>query len=403
MKQVLRFLVVAMICTSGFAGGALLWSHSAKAADAAAEAAAGAPAPAAEGSSGGGVVGLKPVPAYDMPKDEFEAKTREFEDTPAGDRYAAYSIRIPIEWQQAKATDEEKGGQSLSGGSGNLFGEVARFYGPSLLDSRTYFAIQTAELAHDITARNWFLNYIFESGYTLQYMTEISDQKIEALYVEIKDDTSYVVRAIAAINGTRIVMLLYSVPEPKWMEERSMQDNVLRSFAFQNKVDMVIEDRRTYAFLDLLRFDYPSSWRLMAPNIFSVEEMEATILSSPDGKTVSGQIDVHVFSTELETTLAQEVKELQEVVEERGLIIGKLLETPTKFKVHDHIYFSRVEVYEANDKNQALIDHEYWIGVLMEDRYFYIVTMLTPARTADFYGWATNTEAFQSVIETLRP
>ncbi|MBI2233525.1 MAG: hypothetical protein HYU57_00645 [Micavibrio aeruginosavorus] len=401
MKQVLRFLVVAMICASGFAGGALVRSHSAEAADAAAT--AGAPAPAAEGSGGEGMAGLKPVPAFDMPKDEFEAKTREFKDAPAGDQYIAYSIRIPIDWQQAKAPEEERGGQGLSGGSGNLFGEVARFYGPSLLDSRTYFTIQTAELSHDITARNWFLNYIFESGFTLQYMTEVSDHKIEALYVEIRGDTSYVVRAIAAINGTRIVMLLYSVPEPKWMEERPMQDNVLRSFAFQNKADTVVEDRRTYAFLDLLRFDYPASWRLLAPNIFSVEEMEATVLSSPDGKAVGGQIDVHVFSTELDTTLAQEVKKLQGLVEERGLVIGKLVETPTKFKVYDHIYFSRVEVYEANDKSQALIDHEYWIGVLMEDRYFYIVTMLTPARTADFYGWATNTEAFETVIESLRP
>lgn len=385
MKKNFRFLVMVAMCMCGLAGFAVMSGHPAAA------------------QSGLEMAGLKPVPAYDMPKEEFEAKTREFKDTPAGDQYMAYSLRIPLDWQQAKASEDEQGGESLGGGAGNLFGEVARFYGPSLLDSRTYFTIQTAELSHDITARNWFLNYIFESGFTLQYMTEISDQKIEALYVQIKGDTSYVVRAVAAINGTRIIMLLYAVPEPKWMEERPLQDNVLRSFAFQNMAETIVEDRRTYAFLDLLRFDYPASWRLLAPNIFSVEEMEASILNSPDGKAIGGEIDVHVVSTELDTTLAQEVKKLQQKVEERGLLIGKLLDSPKKYDVHDHIYFSRVEIYEANDKNQTLIDHEYWIGVLMEDRYFYIVTMLTPARTADFYGWARNTEAFETVIESLRP
>ncbi|HEY8189393.1 MAG TPA: hypothetical protein VIF12_01820, partial [Micavibrio sp.] len=122
-----------------------------------------------------------------------------------------------------------------------------------------------------------------------------------------------------------------------------------------------------------------------------------------DETTLNGEIDIHVVSTELDTTLAQEIKLVQKSIGDRGLVIGKLIEEPHEFKFSDHIYFSRIEVYAANDKDHALIDHEYWIGVLIEDRYFYIVTMLTPSRSADFYNWATNTEAFKAVVETLRP
>lgn len=40
---------------------------------------------------------------------------------------------------------------------------------------------------------------------------------------------------------------------------------------------------------------------------------------------------------------------------------------------------------------------------MVEDRYYYIVTMLTPGRKADFYTWALNTETFGSVIQSLMP
>lgn len=347
----------------------------------------------------------KPVPAYDLPQEEFESMSRVFEDTPDGFGSLAYTLRIPKDWEQVKARTEEDSAAADAGGgsSRNVLNDVVRFYGPSLLDSRTYFSISISDLPQQITAENWFLNYAQQHSYPLQFMTVISEKKVEALYVLVEGDTSYVVRAVAEINGNMMALIVYAVPEQKWKDERPLQDRVLRSFSFKQQMERQVEERRTYAFLDLLRFDYPISWRMMAPNIYSIEAMDTKIINSIDEKTIKGEIDVHVVSTELDTTLAEEVHALQSAFEARGLTIGKLIGKPANFQVNESIYFSRIEVYEANNKEKTLIDHEYWIGILMENRYFYIVTMLTPARTADFYTWATNTEAFETVVESLRP
>lgn len=335
---------------------------------------------------------------FDISADEFKAKTDLFEETPFGDKYLAYRLRLPKGWVK-----KDPQVTSTADISKKLLGEVAQYYGPAALDARSYFVIQAAELDYAITAKNWFMNYILSRGYTLQGMKVHSDKRIEALYVFLDKDQTYVVRTVGEVNGSRMILAMYFVPESRWQEEKVLQANALASFEFLNPEVVKIEDTRTYAFLDLLRFDYPASWRLLAPSIYSIEAMDAKIVSSQEDSVLDGEVDVHVVSTELDTTLAEEVKSVQKSLEDKGLVIGKLVDQPSDYKIREHIYFSRIEVYQANDKNKELLDYEYWIGVLMEDRYFYIVTMLTPSRNTDFYLWARNSEAFKTVIQTLRP
>jgi hypothetical protein len=132
--------------------------------------------------------------------------------------------------------------------------------------------------------------------------------------------------------------------------------------------------------------------------------MDAKLISTQDKKTVSGEIDLRIISTELDTSLAEEVGYLKEDIQERGLKIGSLIEVlDGDFTFKDHILYNRVEVYEAKDESRKIQDHEMWLAVLVEDRYYYIITMLTPGRNSDFYTWAKNSEAFQVVVESLRP
>ena len=338
------------------------------------------------------------IPSYDMPAEDFLAQTEVFKETPFGDKYLAYTLRLPKGW-----TKTESSISNTMDVSKKLLGEIASYYGPANLGERSTFMIQAAELEYQMTAKNWFTNYIFSRGYTLQGMTALSDRKVEALYVALEKDVTYIVRAVVEVNGSRIVMGIYSVPEVHWMAERAMQTAVLKSFNFPTPEPVRVEETRTYAFLDLLRFDYPKSWRLMAPSIYSIEAMDAKIINSNQNGGLEGEVDVHVISTEVDTTLAEEVKRVQSALETKGLMIGKLIEQPQNYKMHDYIYFSRVEVYQANDKEKDLVDYEYWIGVLMEDRYFYIVTMLTPSRNTDFPIWSRNGEAFKTVLQSLRP
>ncbi len=341
---------------------------------------------------------IKPVPEYEISKEELLSTTDEFSDMPFGDKYLAYKVRLPKGWTKRPSDVTTNADISKK-----LLGEIARYYGPNAPDARSYLVIQAAELDYEITAKNWFMNYILSRGYTLQGMTTVSDKRIEALYVLLDKDQSYVVRTVGEVNGSRMILTMYFVPEARWQAEKVLQANAMKTFQFDSPEKVRVEQTRTYAFLDLLRFDYPASWRLLAPNIYSIEAMDAKIVNASDDSILNGEVDVHVVSTELDTTLAEEVKNVQKSLETKGLVIGKLIEQPQDYKIHDHVYFSRIEVYMANDPNKELVDYEYWIGVLMEDRYFYIVTMLTPARSTEFYVWARNTEAFKMLVQSLRP
>jgi hypothetical protein len=341
---------------------------------------------------------IPPMPEFDMSDADFIAKTKLYEETPYGDKYLSYTLRLPTDW---KKLETEGSSQSIDT-SKSLLGEVGKFFGPPSLQARSSFIIQATELGYEITAKNWFLNYVLSRGYTLQGMKVVSDRRIEALYVLVEKDTSYVVRAAGEINGSRMVLAMYYIPEGEWEAQKAVQAKSVASFKFLSPEKAKVESTRTYAFLDLLKFDYPSSWRLQAPNIYSTESMSAKIVNSPDDTVLNGQIDVHVVSTELDTTLPEEIKNVQKALNDKGLVIGKLIEQPKDFKSRDHVYFSRIEVYQANDKNKTLVDYEYWIGVLIENRYYYIVTMLTPARQTEFYGWARNSEAFRTVVESMR-
>jgi hypothetical protein len=304
------------------------------------------------------------------------------------------------------APDQQDGDNSSSSSpslTGKLFNTIASYYGPFRMDATSHFEVQALKLDYAITARNWFIQYVLSNGYIIEGMHEYSKNKIEALYVINEGDYSYYVRTMFEINGARMTLVSYYLPEQRWKDEQMMQQMVVRSFHFANPEKNSIELVRGYQFLNFLTFDYPVTWRLIEPEDVTMEGMDARLLQTMDNRTLSGEINIHVISTEVETTLAQEVNKLKEKLTSTGLNIGDLIEEPKQYKFRDYIYFHRVEIYKASNREENLLDYEYWLAIMAESRYYYIVTMLTPGRNADFPAWARNTEAFQTVVESFRP
>jgi hypothetical protein len=337
--------------------------------------------------------------------EQFIAQTDLFKDSPQGDKLLAYTIRLPKGWKKGSGErlSEAKGRTGDKNEIHRILGKVGKYYGPQVVEFPSHIEIEALGLDYDISARNWFLNYILSNGYTLEGMEQINKNRIEGLYVLVQGDTSYVVRTIAQINGPRMVLASYYLPEKQWDAEKAIQEKVVESFQFDRPEQVRAEATHTYPFLDLLRFDYPASWRLLAPNIDSVEGMDARLMNSKDDKIINGEIDLHIVSTGVDTTLAEEVQGLRKNLGAMGLKIGSLIEVPADYNFHKHIYYNRVEVYEVRSKGSTTNDVELWLAIMVEDRYYYIISMITPGRNKDFLMWARNIESFQTVIETIRP
>jgi hypothetical protein len=392
---------------------------------------------------------IKKIPTYgsELSDADFQQKSKLHKEVPMGDDYLSYEIKMPIEWQKldlgggSSTTDdlpdgqikiskkmarvqrdflakeakllEQKGvsvrgddeaGGGKSGMSSKILGTLAKYYGPTAVNSYpSTLTIDAQDLKFDISTKNWFLNFILSNGYTLEGLEVVNDRRVEGLYVLLDNGVSYIIRAVAEINGKRMVLVRMSIPESEWMAQRGIQEKVIRSFRFLSPETVKIGASRTYSFLDFLRFDYPVMWRLAAPSVSSLDSMDANLLLSTDETTLEGEIAVHIVANDADTTVANEAKLLADGVKDKGFILGDMLEEPDYFKVQPQVFYNKTQVYKLNYKTKDSLEYEYWITIMREDRYFYYVTLMTVGRSSSFFTWAKNTEAYQQVVESLRP
>lgn len=340
-----------------------------------------------------------------MDVDTFIALTDSHEAVPMQDKYMHYQVRLPKGWEKSK---DMSSGSVLNEKNltSNILGEIVRYYSPSDFYTLSRFSITAMAMERQIAAKNWFLNYVMTNGYVLQGLKVISEREAEALYVLIDGDTSYSVRSRVVINGRRIFIVSYYVPYKKWSEdpkERAMQEYAINSFKFLTPAKPDTNFVQSFNYLDLVEFDYPSSWRLQAPRAYSSEGLDARLLSTMNKKTLNGEIDISIVSTKTETTIAEELKKVKDKLDKYGFGLGDPVKMEKTFKFNNYIYFSRVEAFKAPSTHDGVIDHEFWIAILVEDRYINIITLLTPNRRDSFYTWSINIEAFKDVIESFRP
>ncbi|MEM6780893.1 MAG: hypothetical protein AAF569_03430 [Pseudomonadota bacterium] len=334
-----------------------------------------------------------------MEEEAFNKETKLYSDTPFGDEFLAYEVRIPKDWTQGETYTAEKG-ESASV-SLDILGNIARFDGPPRLDARSYFTLEALNLDYETTARSWFMNFILSNGYTIQGMDEISDRELNALYIYVEDDISYATRLAARINGPRIIVARYFVPLDDFEDEKIIQAQSMTSFKLTNTTGKQIEIRKTYDFLDQSHFDYPVSWQLNASDIMSIERMNAEIFSLSESEEMNGRIQIMIVSRLLDTSLSSEVTKFMDSFSIKNYELGSLIESHD-FKHHPDMDFVKTQSYKLEPYAPTMMKYEYWASLLQNDDYYYIVTMLTPARNAEYFLWTKNVEAFRVVLSSIR-
>lgn len=344
---------------------------------------------------------LKPVEF--MPEAEFEEQTRLIEETPFDDTFMAYSVRLPKDWTPSvePPKDYTKGG-SLSE---RLLGILARYVSPPHLHQRSSFTLEALHLSYEIDARNWFINYALANGYVLEGINALSERRGEAIYVEVSGDTTYAVRLAAVINGPRIVIARYAVPQDLFAQERVMQAQSINSFRLLNFEETGVEERKSHAFLDQSQFNYPASWETDIPPVRSIERMKGTVfhgVGEEESRKIWGQINIYLISKLVETNLVEEIRRYRRNFTIKGYTLGGLLEKKT-IHYHPDIEFGATEIYRLVPDNPATMPYyELWISAMYNKDYYYIITLITPAREEEFYLWARNGTAYEIIVSSTR-
>lgn len=344
---------------------------------------------------------IKPLaPVEFLPKSTFEEATQLISEIPFGDETLAYTVRLPKGWTAEEAPPGAQGVENLSR---KVLGNLARYVSPQRLNLRSYFTLEALEQTYEISAKNWLINYLFNNGYTLSSLTEHSERDVEAMYVEIQGDTTYAVRLRAFVNGPRIVVARYFVPQEDYQTERVTQAQSIASFTLPHSPEGGIEQSATFAFMDQSYFDYPASWTLSAPTIKSIERMRAMLYTGTIEGKPEGQINVYVTSRLLGVSLSSEVKRYRDkLIDIPGYALGDRIESYDNVTYNKDITFGAMEAYHLNPTPVTMMPYELVVAVMQSADYYYMVTLLTPARTAEFYIWSRNMRAFRIVAETMR-
>lgn len=348
----------------------------------------------------------KPKPNEQQTKEGFENATKKItEEDPYNEPEISYTLRVPKSWSDnvQKAPIEASGKSMLSG---NVLGLLGRYISPPKNLVRSYITVEAQTLTYEISAQNWFVYFILRNGFSLTALEEYDSRHIQALYVQVIKDQTFVVRTRVMLNGPNLVIVRYYLPQENYNDEKGQQEQVMNSFALTDISNEKIEKQAKYGFLDQSFFNYPASWTLKDKSILSVERMSVLLYqaTTKDQKKLilDGHIKVHVISRLLKTTMADEVEHFRQNLQTPNYTIGNRIEE-VSYQFDPSITTGRAEVYKLIPKDPVTMKaYELLVALMEGEDYYYIVSLITPSREQDFYSWAQNMEAARILIETLR-
>ncbi len=349
----------------------------------------------------------KPMPPVDlMPEQQFLDMTQEHKTVPYGDKSLGYSIRWPKDW----VAGEDKGSSNFELNT-KLFTSINIWYSPPRMGGRSRIEVKAVDLAFQLTAEQWFLQNVLESGQTLEGFLVHNENKVEALMIIMEDDTSYYVRTVTILNGKRVLQAQFFVPMFFWNDERALQAQCLSSFSITYPTESVIENMLAFQFLDVAEVKYPESWKVRSKPLTSVERMNVKFLNIRETKnkigrvdeSIEGQVDATLVSTQTSSSLIKEIEQYKKTLEGTGMLLGKKIENKEDFDYSKNFSFALTEVYEGIDSTNDSMEYELWVSVMVSGGYYYFVSLLTPSRNETYFIWARNTQTYKQIINGTIP
>lgn len=361
----------------------------------------------ASAAIGVNVTDIPKLKEYEFPPQaDFEKATRLIrEENPYDDPYLSYEFRMPNDWGDnvQPAPISAAAGQRLL--SNSVLSIIGKYISKPKNLQRSTLTVEAQELTYEISAKNWFINFIINNGYSLSGLTEVSTQELEAMYVALQDDETFVVRVRVLINGSRLVVVRYYLPQDNYEEDKVLQAQIIKSFRLTKETKERVEKQDTYGFLDQSYFNYPVSWKLQEKSILSIERMSALLTQETieDKRSIlEGHIKINVISRLLKTTLAREIESFRNDLKIPRYKIGDLIES-VDYKYDPSIKIGKAQVYKlVPDDKVNMQPYEFLVTVMQGDDYYYITSLITPSREGDFYIWARNMEAVRIVNESIR-
>jgi hypothetical protein len=176
---------------------------------------------------------------------------------------------------------------------------------------------------------------------------------------------------------------------------------IVRSLTLKGKVPGGhVERLRSVRLNAELSCDIPLSWS--ARPIAGPDTLRGAVdlVSSADSDWL-GQIRLRWIANDVDTTQAREVAKMEQELAQAGITLGTRVATNLERIVAGGFTVTAQAVNLATLHDNS-VDLECWRNVLRDSRFTVYCLMLTPARTSQFYWWAVNRYALDTVATSLR-
>lgn len=340
----------------------------------------------------------KPMPKIEEIAEEAFWEISSFHDeAPYGDEVLSYQVRLPSTWM--KAQEQEIDGSVVVR---NILREIARFDGPIKKNLRAKFVIKAEELAYQSTALQWFMQYSRLNALTIQGLEVIDDSSLDALYVQIEDGISYIVRSRIKINAKTLLLAQYSIPAQHWSEDKAIQLASMKSFVLKEEKQESVELFKYYHFSDIAEFKYPISWVLQDYPSRSAQRFRASIHKIGEHDVLKAKIDIHLIARSDSESLADEIGILNKTLNKEGLYLKDVIEVLEGVKIDESLQRAGSEIYQIQTLEKDKINYEMALSILGNKDYYIFVSILSPSRQEDFFLWSQNIEIYKLILQAVK-
>ncbi len=357
-----------------------------------------------------------------IPANVVQERTNLFRQVPFGDTELAYEMRLPTSWGQSRFTQYG----SPTAEKYKVLTNIDRFFGPSLEDKRPFVWMEVEALDRLVTAEQYMNQYLIKRGITPEAVKVYDGTRAETLFIQSRDYSSFVVRALFVMNGDRLMLITFGVPIEEYKNYKDIMGLTLSSYRMLQTIERQPEPVASYKLLNVLTFDYPSRWQTRNQNRTSslnpsVElvlptELQVAVDNVNHIQQIEGLILVNAWRNSplfnravLEETI---VKRLQQ----NRLKLEAVLQPDQALPTHDGmlrmsqaIYIGRIDIAAPTTEEFGIIQdttgnprQEIWVTTLDNGDYTAAITLLTWPQTKNYVNWSYNVAAYQKIIDTLK-
>lgn len=333
--------------------------------------------------------------------DAFKKNAKKFADIPYNDTTLEFEIMLPSDWENmSAATDIANDSADLNR---KLLGKIGYYQGPVIGSSRPFVNIYAVELEHEITAKEWLENYVLSGGYALQSPAEAPSAKnARASYVIFMGLLAFDVTAKVMIHGNTAILVQAGVPLNFKKALAFPQKKIVDSFRMSSPKEGGIEDMKSFTILDALKFNYPASWTIVAPDFKDPLRLTVQLQNRNIAKKIDGVVQFLAVARGADTNIKLEISRLNEHIKlYHKVFVRKMISTGSA-PVYSRFVFSRQEVYSISLTEEGSAEQELWLAALGDREWYTFVYLITPTRTSSPYNWARNIRAFDLIVQSLK-